>query len=386
MTQINVFHPNSIYLNNNVKNFGSYFEEIKKEYPEKDYILWLNNDEIKNFLEYGFIECRRTYDVNIDINSLVNYFEEYSSNDNQVSRHSFVLSDNLIIKWYETYKQTHKVNPIKDFNLEEFKLSLSDNLDFENSIVILNQNLEIIAYALIYNVSDHTKEIGYVYFENYHSKMKLSKELLLHMHFLKDLGIKTIMTEIDNTDQYAYELFSSFIDNNISFMKTLIYKNEMKQFSTKTIEYNDLKYVLNWSKDKQFCLLNDWPLNRTKEEITEWWKSVIKLQSDTFKREMLVSNDIVVGYYDLYKYDNHTLELGMAIGDKAHRNKGYGSLLFSKITGETRKQYPEKNIIAITHETNIASRRMLIKSGYELKNQVKKHDYIEEEELLFEFV
>lgn len=50
MTQINVFHPNSIYLNDNVKNFGRYFEENKKEYPKKDYILWLNNDEINKFL------------------------------------------------------------------------------------------------------------------------------------------------------------------------------------------------------------------------------------------------------------------------------------------------------------------------------------------------
>lgn len=50
MTQINVFHPNPIYLNYNVNNFGLYFEEIKKEYPEKDYILWLINDEINKFL------------------------------------------------------------------------------------------------------------------------------------------------------------------------------------------------------------------------------------------------------------------------------------------------------------------------------------------------
>lgn len=172
MYRVNPFHPNSIYLIRENKDFNLYFEEIKRSFPYHDYILNIEDYEANNYFDYGFIECRRTYDLNIEINRFLNHFFENKENIVQQSSTPFMLSDQFVNKWYETYKETHKVNPVKSFNLREFKERLVEGLDFENSIVIFNTRSEIIAYALIYDDSKDTKEVGYVYFKDNTSKQQ----------------------------------------------------------------------------------------------------------------------------------------------------------------------------------------------------------------------
>lgn len=386
MYRVNPFHPNSIYLVSENKNFNLYFEELKRKFPYHDYILNIEDYEVNNFFDYGFIECRRTYDLNVEINRFLNHFFENKENIVQQFSNPFMLSDQLVNKWYETYKKTHKVNPVKSFNLEEFKERLVEDLDFENSIVIFNTQSEIIAYALIYDDSKDTKEIGYVYFKNNTSKQQLLEVLFTRLRFLNNIGIHRIVTEVDTTDKYAYEIFGSLIDDTTAYMKTLIYKYKMTKLSSRNIRHDDINYVLNWSKDIHFCLSNGWPLNRTNEAVIEWWNYVIESQADNFQRKMLLSNKTIIGYYDLYTHNDNIIELGIAIGDKNFRNKGYGSLLFSKITAEVSRKYPLKDIIAITDKTNIVAQRMIIKSGYRLENSDKYRSYITNDELVYRYI
>lgn len=386
MYRVNPFHPNSIYLIRENKDFNLYFEEIKRNFPYHDYILNIEDYEANNYFDYGFIECRRTYDLNIEINRFLNHFFENKENIVQQSSTPFMLSDQFVNKWYETYKETHKVNPVKSFNLREFKERLVEGLDFENSIVIFNTRSEIIAYALIYDDSKDTKEVGYVYFKDNTSKQQLLEVLFTRLKFLNNIGTHRIVTEVDTTDKYAYEIFGSFIDDTTVYMKTLIYKYKMTQLSSRNIGHDDINYVLNWNKDIYFCLSNGWPLNRTNKAIFEWWDYVIESQSDKFQRKMLISNKTIIGYYDLYTPNDNIIELGIAIGDKNFRNKGYGSLLFSKITAEVSRKYPLKDIIAITDKTNIVAQRMIIKSGYRLENSDKYRSYITNNELVYRYI
>lgn len=386
MYRVNPFHPNSIYLISENKKFNLYFEELKRKFPYHDYILNIGDYEVNNYSDYGFIEFRRTYDLNIELNRLLNCFFENKENIVQRASTPFTLSNQLIKKWYEIYKKTHKVNPVKSFNLEEFKEKLAEGLDFENSIVIFNTQCEIIAYALIYDDSKDTKEVGYVYFKDTKSKQQLLEILFNRLIYLNNKGIHSIVTEVDTTDKYAYEIFGAFIDDSTAYMKTLIYKSKMTKLSSRNIEHDDINYVLNWSKDIHFCLSNGWPLNRTNEAIFEWWNYVIESQSDSFQRKMLVSNKTIIGYYDLYIHNDNIIELGIAIGDKNFRNKGYGSLLFSKITAEVSRKYPSKDIIAITDKTNIVAQRMIIKSGYRVENSDKYKPYITNNELVYRYI
>lgn len=93
MYRVNPFHPNSIYLINENKNFNLYFEEVKRKFPYHDYILNIENYEVNNYFDYGFIECRRTYDLNVEINMFLNHFFENKENIVLQFSNSFMLSD-----------------------------------------------------------------------------------------------------------------------------------------------------------------------------------------------------------------------------------------------------------------------------------------------------
>lgn len=101
MYRVNPFHPNSIYLISENKKFNLYFEELKRKFPYHDYILNIGDYEVNNYSDYGFIEFRRTYDLNIELNRLLNCFFENKENIVQRASTPFTLSNQLIKKWYE---------------------------------------------------------------------------------------------------------------------------------------------------------------------------------------------------------------------------------------------------------------------------------------------
>ena len=228
----NRFHPYSLHLhfkfmieNPDEEILSEMLNKLIAQLPNSNYILKLeSNDYVygKFIDSNNFIEIRKTYEPEISIGSLVNYYRYIEYNYDSQSL-PFIITDKLVHKVQEIYKCTHEANPLGDISLHEWRTVITNDIDLEHSIVIYNENKDIIAYLFIFDNSESVKEIGWAYFKSEEAKKQLLIQFKNTLLRLKKLGIKIIGFEIDNTDTYSYELFSPFIIHSspslITYMK-----------------------------------------------------------------------------------------------------------------------------------------------------------------------
>lgn len=376
----NEIHPFAVYINKTDSNVQNQLSKVERKYPHHHLILrTMNDDNIQDYIDADFIEFRRTYEQDIVIDDLIDYLTQ---NMRHETFNTFTLDEALIKKSYEVYKQTHKTNPVKDMPLNEWEALLTADLDYDHSIILKDKE-NITAFLLIYNANDNTKDIGYIYYQDAECKEKLYDLFYTRLTKLKNVDIKEISLEVDNTDRYAYEFFEAVLIHDETFMRTLILSKKVEDLNIKSIDLSDVKYLHVWSQDRDFCLANDWPLEQSIQDISKWWNHVIEIQSDSFIRHSIYYRDSMIGYFDVVHHNDNTIELGIAIGENKFRNMGLGSLIFSKITKYLSLQYPDRNIIGVTKYSNIASQRMMIKSGYVRLNELKASN---EQELTFRYI
>ncbi|UBH08308.1 hypothetical protein [Macrococcus armenti] len=214
MIFFNSYHPNAVYIDYRENTFSAYFKTIKEQFPDKIYIVRVDSGKpYEELLKEGFTECRKTYDIVLDKKCLFNSSEQ-GNND------SFILSEALVFKWYQIYRETHQINPVREYEPQIFENLLKRDLDTNHSIVLFNKYREITAYALIY-FNNETYEIGYVYFKNYKYKKRLEELLNNKIRNIFDLGKEYISIEVDDTDKYAYELFNDYIKTQTQFAKNI---------------------------------------------------------------------------------------------------------------------------------------------------------------------
>lgn len=228
----NRFHPYSLHLhfkfmieNPDEEILSEMLNKLIAQLPNSNYILKLeSNDYVYGeFINRNnFIEIRKTYEPEISIDYLVNYYRHIECDYDSQSSH-FIITDKLVDTVQEIYKCIHEANPLGDISLHEWRMVITDDIDLEHSIVIYNENKDIIAYLFVFDNSESVKEIGWVYFKNEEAKKQLLIQIKNTLLRLKKLGIKIIEFEIDNTDIYSYELFSPFIIHSspslITYMK-----------------------------------------------------------------------------------------------------------------------------------------------------------------------
>ncbi|MCA1030328.1 hypothetical protein LCL95_04650 [Bacillus timonensis] len=46
--------------------------------------------------------------------------------------------------------------------------------------------------------------------------------------------------------------------------------NNVQNIKLRPLSIDDFSYVLKWSKDDEFCLANEWELNRNEQELYKW--------------------------------------------------------------------------------------------------------------------
>lgn len=127
----------------------------------------------------------------------------------------------------------------------------------------------------------------------------------------------------------------------------------------------DYPIVLNWSKDDAFCSANGWAKDRSPEELCKWWNQCIHTAADDFVRLGIERNKQLIGYADLACIQNHAAELGIAIGESSLWGKGIGYQSALCMIEYGVKTYGISMFYAETHETNIRSRKMLERLGFE---------------------
>ena len=131
------------------------------------------------------------------------------------------------------------------------------------------------------------------------------------------------------------------------------------------LSMEDYPTVLEWSRDISFCEANGWDLNRTSDEIYDWWLRCVNHSADDFIRMGIEFHGRLIGYVDLACIQDNTAEIGIAIGDSSlwGRGIGKGSLLNAMNYGFYSMGIT--TFYAETHEANVRSRSMLEHFGFE---------------------
>ncbi|WP_338066410.1 GNAT family N-acetyltransferase [Sporosarcina koreensis] len=88
------------------------------------------------------------------------------------------------------------------------------------------------------------------------------------------------------------------------------------------IAEEDIPHVLNWAQDHRFCAANEWDIDRSEQEVRDWWRYCVHLSKPSFIRLGIVWNGKLIGYADLAGIEKETAELGIAIGDSSLWGKG----------------------------------------------------------------
>lgn len=216
----NKVHPEAAYIKKLDTNVQEYVAQLKSEYPNHHLILRaMNNEDIKDYIRAGFIEFRRTYEQDVDISDVIDYL---STHIKEGPDSGFKFDESLLTKSYNIYKETHMANPMADMSLEDWKALISPDLDHEHSIVIYDDMGNITAFLLMYDATEQSKDIGYVYFSDVAAQGRLCSLLNIKLTHLAKLGVTELSLEVDNTDRYAYELFESLLIHDEPYMRTLI--------------------------------------------------------------------------------------------------------------------------------------------------------------------
>ncbi|RDU37999.1 N-acetyltransferase [Neobacillus piezotolerans] len=149
---------------------------------------------------------------------------------------------------------------------------------------------------------------------------------------------------------------------------------------------DDFPGVLNWGKDKKFCLANGWELNRDEEELYNWWLRCVKNESGDFTRMGIEYDDRLIGYADLACLQGHTAELGIAIGESTLWGQGIGAKAARCMIEFGFEKLGITVFTAETHESNVRSGKMLEKLGFKEISRIGHEVYMEKETRLVQYL
>ncbi|WP_233569794.1 GNAT family N-acetyltransferase [Falsibacillus albus] len=150
----------------------------------------------------------------------------------------------------------------------------------------------------------------------------------------------------------------------------------MERIKIRPITINDFEKVLTWSKDDVFCSANGWEKNRNPEELYKWWLRCVNNKAKDFIRMGIALNESLIGYADLACMNDHTAELGIAIGESGLWGKGIGCDAARCMMEYGTKKFGITTFMAETNKANVRSRKMLEKLGFHEISRIGSEEYI----------
>lgn len=163
--------------------------------------------EVSKVKKMGFVEFRKTYEVEIEIEILLEKLA-YSDNCNnhatlQEALKNEQVGESLFQLLKVNYEQTHLDNPVAQLPWQEWKkILLEDTPDLKTSKILLNDGL-VRGYSFVHPIIEEHYEIGWM---AYGEQNELQEALRTQLGELKNRGIRTVGFEIDTTDHFAYSL------------------------------------------------------------------------------------------------------------------------------------------------------------------------------------
>lgn len=152
-----------------------------------------------------------------------------------------------------------------------------------------------------------------------------------------------------------------------------------KKIQLRPLKLTDIENTLKWRNDLEIIMLSQgirFPKTRELEE--DWYHSVLhdKSNNRVFFGIDLISNMESIGIVQITKIDyiSGTCELGIMIGDKANRGKGYGNEAYSIIINYAFNILNLRKVNTFSIVSNSASLKMKRKiSGFTQEGILKKH-------------
>lgn len=138
-----------------------------------------------------------------------------------------------------------------------------------------------------------------------------------------------------------------------------------KLIQLRPITMADFPMVLTWSMDDTFCLANGWETNRDEQELNKWWAHCVTDKAMDFKCLGIEEGNRLVGYVDLACIEGNSTEFGIAIGNRDVWGKGIGSQAALLLFEFALSELGITRFTAETHETNMRSRKLLQKLGFQ---------------------
>ncbi|MCD2137102.1 hypothetical protein [Salinicoccus halitifaciens] len=225
------YHPSAPYLrfavlDDSVKpeTIVEMYEKLKTTLPMSDIILEIHrhhNLYEKLITTYDFKEFRRTYETEVEISRMISHFNTGSTEENRLES-AFEMTEGLSDLSRQVYASVHDTIPLREMSLAEWRDLITDDIDFESSIVIYDEDEAITAYMLIYEGEDTSKDFGYCYYADSEAKQRLASAFGQTLNKLQENGYEHINLEVDTTDEYAYGFFNEFVKDEAPVLVSYI--------------------------------------------------------------------------------------------------------------------------------------------------------------------
>ncbi|MGN7410990.1 GNAT family N-acetyltransferase [Sporosarcina sp. SAFN-010] len=152
------------------------------------------------------------------------------------------------------------------------------------------------------------------------------------------------------------------------------------------IAEEDYGYVLKWSKNDQFCLANDWELNRNEQELYKWWLHCVNNLPEDFIRMGIELDNKLIGYADLAFIVGNAAELGISVGESNLWGQGIGFKSSVLMMDYASSNFGITIFNAETYETNIRAKKMLNRMGFKEISRNGSEEYLGVETKLIQYV
>ena len=125
-----------------------------------------------------------------------------------------ILMTSLIELCKTIYTETHLDNPVGDFSLVNWESVIMQDLNEENSYVVINEN-RVIAFSLMHQGEGNHWELGWIGVEKRSEMTLLDLLLTMQLRDATNLGVVEIEKEVDSTCPYSQHIVES-LSYNIS--------------------------------------------------------------------------------------------------------------------------------------------------------------------------
>lgn len=103
-----------------------------------------------------------------------------------------------------------------------------------------------------------------------------------------------------------------------------------RSIGLRALEQRDIETAARWGLDDVFCRAAEWNPDQTLEDHHRRWTGIVTAPSDELIRlGVVLADDRLVGYVDLYGDEPSRRELGFVIGDRTVWGKGIGTIAAS---------------------------------------------------------